>query len=373
MIRRNLSFDNLRSFIIILVVLHHSLLAYTTWGELIEKGPTFNVSPIVDEKVFWGFDLIVSFNDTFFMFLMFFISGLFVWSSIQRKGPSKFMKERFIRLGIPFLIGVPTVITIAYYPSALQIDPINGTSTNLIEHWLDMASIGFGAGPLWFIWVLLLFNLIFILLYKMASGLNITFKKKVPEVLRRSFLSYLLFLPIAISAYFPLTFLMYIIGFPFWIGIGPFILQFNRVFLYFLFFSFGIVIGGYGIHRTFLKKNSDLSRFWWVFLIFGIFPWIIFSLTGLGFTIACVSLVFAITGFFMKVKFKANQISKSLGKNSYGIFILHYLFVIWTQYLFLDIEVPGIFKGISVFIIALILSWGSTIAIRYIPIVRKII
>jgi hypothetical protein len=42
-------------------------------------------SPVVDHR--WaGFDLIALFNDTFFMPLRFFVSGLFVWRSLTRKG-----------------------------------------------------------------------------------------------------------------------------------------------------------------------------------------------------------------------------------------------------------------------------------------------
>ena len=50
-----------------------------------------------------GLGLFTGFNDDFFMSLMFFISGLFVWSSLQRKGSASFVRDRLRRLGIPFL------------------------------------------------------------------------------------------------------------------------------------------------------------------------------------------------------------------------------------------------------------------------------
>ena len=37
------------------------------------------------------------------MTLMFFISGLFVWGSLQQKGAERFLRDRLLRLGVPFV------------------------------------------------------------------------------------------------------------------------------------------------------------------------------------------------------------------------------------------------------------------------------
>src|SRR5215467_13007348 len=44
------------------------------------------------------------FNDTFFMALMFLLSGLFVWPSLERKGSARFLRDRTLRLGVPFAV-----------------------------------------------------------------------------------------------------------------------------------------------------------------------------------------------------------------------------------------------------------------------------
>ena len=55
--------DRARTFITLLVVLHHSVVNYTYFGN--------------GDRMRWlGFDLVVLFNDSFFMACMFFISGL---------------------------------------------------------------------------------------------------------------------------------------------------------------------------------------------------------------------------------------------------------------------------------------------------------
>src|SRR5215472_11140121 len=79
--------DRARSFITLLVVLHHSVLNYTHFGS--------------GDKMRWlGFDLVVLFNDSFFMACMFMISGLFVHDSLTRRGPASFVGSRAWRLGI---------------------------------------------------------------------------------------------------------------------------------------------------------------------------------------------------------------------------------------------------------------------------------
>ena len=90
------------------------------------------------------------------MSLMFFISGLFVWSSLRRKGAGTFARDRLIRLGIPFLVGAAIVAPIAYYPSYLQ---AGGHGIRGYAHvWMSFGD--WPTGPAWFIWLLLAFDLV---------------------------------------------------------------------------------------------------------------------------------------------------------------------------------------------------------------------
>src|SRR6476620_12732502 len=82
--------DRARTFIILLVLLHHSVINYTWFGH-------------GDPMRWLGFDLVVLFNDSFFMAFMFFISGLFVCNSLARKVSAVFLCERACRIGVPFL------------------------------------------------------------------------------------------------------------------------------------------------------------------------------------------------------------------------------------------------------------------------------
>src|SRR5450755_994673 len=104
---RIVALDHARTFITILVVLHHAVMNYTYFGN--------------GDRMRWlGFDLIVLFNDSFFMACMFFISGLFVRAGLARRGSASFLANRAWRLGLPLLISIFVVVPIAYYASFLR-------------------------------------------------------------------------------------------------------------------------------------------------------------------------------------------------------------------------------------------------------------
>jgi peptidoglycan/LPS O-acetylase OafA/YrhL len=70
--------DYLRAFITVLVVAHHSSLAYTTFASFNKAAYNASTHPIVDTVRSHGLDIFEDFNGVFFMSLMFLISGIFV-------------------------------------------------------------------------------------------------------------------------------------------------------------------------------------------------------------------------------------------------------------------------------------------------------
>ena len=68
---RNFSIDRARTFLTLVVLLHHAVIPYTYFGH-------------TDPKSWIGFDMIVLATDSFFMAMFFFLSGLFVWPGIAR-------------------------------------------------------------------------------------------------------------------------------------------------------------------------------------------------------------------------------------------------------------------------------------------------
>ena len=216
---RKVEFDYLRAFAVVLVLCGHAVLAYTKYAFINFENPIANSNPVVNEQRWLGFDLIVAFNETFLMPLLFFISGMFVWQSLARKGARKFLRDRLTRLGIPFVIGVLFLIPLAYYPAQLQIGLITGVDTSYGAFWLGMVRSGFGtAGPLWFIWLLLAFNCLVTLLYLVAPSPGGSIKKRLSIILDRPLAFFGALLGISIAAYMPIAI---IFGPLKWIGIGP--------------------------------------------------------------------------------------------------------------------------------------------------------
>jgi len=60
-------------------------------------------------------------------------------------------------------------------------------------------------------------------------------------------------------------------------------------------------------------------------------------------------------------------------ENAYGIYLFHYVFVLWTQYLLLDVSLPAIAKGLIVFAVSLVLSWAASAALRRVPVAGRVI
>ena len=73
---RNLSLDRARTFLTLVVLLHHAVIPYTYFGH-------------TDPKSFFGFDMIVLATDSFFMAMFFFLSGLFAWSGHRPEGTAE--------------------------------------------------------------------------------------------------------------------------------------------------------------------------------------------------------------------------------------------------------------------------------------------
>src|SRR5215475_15545954 len=84
---RDVAFDYLKATVILMVVAHHSCLAYTTFAHFDPAHYlTGSTAPVVDTSRWGFFDYAENFNDVFFMSLMFFISGLFFCPCLRRSG-----------------------------------------------------------------------------------------------------------------------------------------------------------------------------------------------------------------------------------------------------------------------------------------------
>jgi len=381
---RKVEFDYLRSFVITLVLFVHSALAYTTAAFINSENPIASSNPVVNEQRWIGFDLIVALNETFLMPLLFFVSGIFVWQSLARKGTLKYFGDRLKRLGLPFVIGVLFLIPLAYYPAQLQAGLITGVDSSYGVFWLGMVRSGFGtAGPLWFLWLLLVFNCLSTLLYRVAPLLGGFVRGRLNIILDRPVAFFGVLLGISIIVYLPIAI---IFGPLRWIGIGPFNAQAGRILLYLVYFLTGTAIGAIGVDRSVFKTDGALAKRWWGWIAVGLMSFTVFIImvvvvtpmkrtivSEIAFVVCCCAIVSGMTGLFLRFAKRRVRIFDSLSENSYGIYIVHYVFVTWLQYLLLGSGLAPLVKGIVVFVGTLILSWVSVASIRHIPAVANVI
>jgi hypothetical protein len=387
----NVSIGYLRAFITVLVVAHHAALAYAPFSPPVPQSFTapprwWQAFPVVDMQKWAGASTIVGFNDSFFMSLMFFISGLFVWKSLQPRGISGFLRDRTQRLGIPFLAAAAIIAPLAYCPAYLQIGQ-HGAG-GFVHQWLSLGV--WPAGPAWFVWLLLAFDLVAAELHSFkpnwAEVAGCFFARFSGKPIR--FLGYLIgisaavYIPLALK-FNPLT----------WMQFGPFAFQTSRILHYLVYFLMGIAVGAYGIERGVLASGGKLARRWLLWSIAAIVVFLASSaffimilttpskatstlwqaIADLVFTITCATTSLAMLALFVRFVKKSRGIFDSLRDNAYGMYLIHYAFVNWLQYALLKSYLSGFTKLTIVFLSAVALSWITTAALRRIPGIGRII
>ena len=118
--------------------------APTPPASLIANPRWWQAFPVVDSQRWGPAYLLVDFNERFFMSLMFFLSGLFVWHGLTRKGIAMYLRDRLLRLGVPFLVAAAFFAPIAFYPAFLQIQGHAGV-IGFRDQWLSLGQ--WPAGP----------------------------------------------------------------------------------------------------------------------------------------------------------------------------------------------------------------------------------
>ncbi|MGS2647602.1 acyltransferase family protein [Streptosporangium sp. LJ11] len=157
---RLLHVDNLRTALMALVVIHHSVIAYSNVPRWYYTEPPSDPSGTL-------LDLVIVLNQAFFMGAFFLISALFVPGSYDRKGTGRFLRERLLRLGVPLLLWLLVLrplATAGRYAAARDAALQQGTELPYWQFYLR----SFTPGPMWFVEVLLVFSALYVLWRQLA-------------------------------------------------------------------------------------------------------------------------------------------------------------------------------------------------------------
>src|SRR6476661_7188569 len=266
---RIVAFDRARTFITLLVVIHHSVVNFTHFGN--------------GDRMRWlGFDLVVLFNDSFFMAFMFLISGLFVHDSLSRNGAGGFLRRRAWRLGIPLLVSIFVLIPIAYYASFLRYHMPGTTDFNFFHFWWHSITIGpWPSGQSWFLWVLLALDIIAAAIWSMAPKILTALGRLIGTLRDRPMTAFVAFLILSIVSYLPMH-LAFGDGAWFEPGHYPFPIQTSRILLYPAYFFTGVGIGVISLRAGILAEDGEVAKRWatwptFAVLFFGLLLLLVFA------------------------------------------------------------------------------------------------
>ena len=330
--------DNLRTFLIFLVVFHHAGVVYESSGLtasfwIVDDPSTSNLPGLVNVV-----------TDIFVMPTLFFVSGFFALSSLERKGAWRFLKSKFRRLMVPWAIAVFTLIPlyklIFLYSRGL---PQESWTT-----YFYFSNGIFSMSWLWFLPVLFLFNLLYLLLWKLNLPAD-----KPP-------------LDLAVAAVFVLGFIytmvVSVVGWIGWTKTPLFDFQNERLLPYFLVFLLGALCYRRKIFDTDqrnMKLYIAVNATAWIPInvylivllnyIFRPGEFVVSEVADLlllwfSFHLSMLALLYCALMSFKYFFYKQGRLGATLGRLSYGVYIIHIGVMGLIALALLRIDLPGILK-----------------------------
>ena len=148
--------DNLKVVLIAAIIAIHAILGYASWVEVwtYTELREATLAPATQVVMF----VLVSPFGFFLMALLFLVAGLLTPPSLEHKGTARFLRDRMLRLGLPFVVYVLLVQPTLVY--ALR-HPLGSAPGSYWDEYLG-AERRLDTGPLWFVGVLLVFSVAYV-------------------------------------------------------------------------------------------------------------------------------------------------------------------------------------------------------------------
>lgn len=380
-VQRDLSIDYLRTALVMMVVADHCALPYTTSARLGWR------NMILSDTARWAcFDYATYFIDMFCMALFFFVSGLFVYPALRRHGSAGFLRDRFLRLGVPFAVSVAVLLPAALYASWR----LTGHVAGLASFYMSMPVRDFPIGPPWFLWQLLFFDVVLVLAWMPLKQWVLRIQRRLLALRNHPIAAFAALCFLVSMVYLPL---LHRYGYNAWSDLisWPFSFQSARVGLYAVWFLFGFWVGAPGLAEGLFARQRSLARHWPFWILACALPcnalWFVpgwmnahalkvphFAwLESLLWVASCTAICFAVLAFFRGVKLPSSSWISSLNRSTYVIYLVHYVFVAWLQFLVRNRPLGTGLKFLLVFLVTLSLSWLTARMFLRIPALRTIL
>jgi hypothetical protein len=332
---------------------------------------------VLDSQNSLFFTILVLLIDVPIMLIMFFIAGYFAMPSLVKRGFAKFVKDRFIRVGAPWLVGAlflaPPTAYMIYYTRAVPV--------SFLQFWAsDFWTVAYQQSVYWFLGVLFFFFIILGLVHNVSGQLQAA-KPQVSMPTWGLFISFWVIMSLG----------MFLINQSFPIDTWytqAYILVFQplRVPLYIGYFGLGIYayLSGWFSAEGYKPRLLPWAGLW---LMSGLLylgnrlfvmptspePTLVIQMAhAVLFNALCLSSLMVGVALFQQKVSGSNPFSSSLSANSYGIYYTHPLILYPVAYLFVSVSMPLFAKAPLVILLSIFLSWAvSALVLTKAPILRR--
>lgn len=359
--------DNLRIFLISLVVLHHLAITYGAPGSWYYNESAVGLPEILPMSMF------VASNQSFFMGFFFFISAFFIMPSLNQKGVKQFVADRATRLGLPLFF-------FSFLLSPLTVFIHHRIVENKPEPFWQYLQHGWGVnvGPLWFVEALILFSALFLLFHRRLAAIKMQFPGTAKILLFALFTGLLQFV---IRIWLPVGWSMPYTGFQF-----PFFVQ------YIFLFVLGVVAYQNNWADAF---TLQLGRRWFLFaqvMIFIGFPLLFlkggdeqagvapfmggFTPQSIGYSlweqVTGISLMLGLAGLFKHLFNHQSTFAHRLSESAFGVFVFHTPVIVALSAVLSGWHINPLLKFVALSGPALVLCFGVAWLIKQLPGLKKI-
>jgi peptidoglycan/LPS O-acetylase OafA/YrhL len=273
------------------------------------------------------------------------------------------------------VVSAAVLAPLAYYPAYLHGggDPRLGSYASA---WFALAN--WPAGPGWFLWVLLVFDCIAALSFIAIPSTVERIANRVRALNNQPILLFFLVAALSLAAYAPMSIRFNPL---IWWAWGPFVVQTSRVLHYFVYFAVGVCLGAFGTETELFERTGRLACQWWFWCIMAIVMLTITIVcvragngTGgrIGFACSCAASSFFVMALVIRFV-KPWRWADSLSANAYGIYLVHYVIVLWVQYAALRWSASAVVKGLAVSLAAVGMSWMTTAFMRRSKLIAKVV
>lgn len=366
---RRLDFlDTLRAFIIFLVIVMHTALAYIT-----PPFPGWVYNPKADTNFFGSIALLL--EGPLLMSVMFFIAGYFTMPSLIKYGSLKFIKGKLIRIFIPWVIGAAFIAPLQGCIS-MHSSGIPGTFLDHVK--LFFTPIYWGQNQFWFLGVLFYFFLI-------TAAVYAIFNKRISSLrVRAGKPSILIFIGVILINFGACFLINLYAGAQTWTV--KYFLQFQniKIPLYITFFALGI----YAYKKDWFKDGYKPRILPWALIFIPSFlvSYILntqYALNpstvtqklyyNLAFSITVLAYVFLFLAVSRKFMNNPKPMTKNISVSSFAVYIIHMIIVFGVLHLSKNIDIPLIVKYLLQVTIITVSVWVLACSLRKVPGLKKVL